>query len=91
MTAALPVVNLDLREVRAYVETRTEGTGELEQVLVITDSATSVELTGGPSGMSEAARLGAQRVASAAWSYAGIEPHLGDRSPRRKKGSDDAQ
>lgn len=83
------VVNLDLREVRAYVETRSEGLGEVEQVLVLSDSATSVELTGGLSGVSEAARLGAQRVASAAWSCAGIEPHLGDRI-QPTKGDDDA-
>lgn len=67
-------MTMDLREIRAYVDTRSTGGGDLDQVLVLTDGEVAIELSGGLSGLSEAARLGAQRIASAAWTLAGIRP-----------------
>jgi hypothetical protein len=60
---------LDLRDVKAWVESRTAGESR-EYVLVLTDGYARVELTGGLAGRNEAAVFGAQRIATAALDYA---------------------
>lgn len=66
------VLTIDLRDVRAYVETRHDASGEIEHVLVIRDEETVIELIGGIPDVSDGSREGAKRIADAGWSYAGI-------------------
>ena len=60
---------LDLRDVKAWVESRITGESR-EYVLVLTDGFARVELTGGVASRHEAAVFGAQRIATAALDYA---------------------
>jgi hypothetical protein len=60
-----PMVNLDLRAIRAYVD---EADGDL--VLLVDDGDVQVEFDSGLSGSWEQAILGAERIASAALEYA---------------------
>jgi hypothetical protein len=64
-----PVILFDLRDVKAWVETRTAGEAT-EYLLVVTDGFTRLEMTGGLGGRSSASVFGAQRVATAALDYA---------------------